>query len=729
MSVLSTLLSIEAFAAKRRGDQDDMEKEIFPEVSEALQVYPATNWYADLLAEVTRLYIDTYHREGGSGRPPNIDTFIRDVRDTLDKTENPTEATADRISVWLATAILNAATQEAVADDEEFLIMEWVTMHDEDVRAAHVDTEGQQRPPGEPFDVDGTEMRYPGDPTAPIALWINCRCTLAPLLAEDATFRKNEGVTMTATETETETVETEPVPWHGVLAPEGEWSGDGRMFADGALRFRDLPLPLTWQKATDVGHDGSVVVGKIEAIERQDGMMFATGTFLQTIEADEVISLIREFGKFGVSVDADDAEFEFNEEDGKITFTSARIASASVVSIPAFAEAFIALGSSVTEPDDEAEECDPESPDYEECIAKKKEKMPEKAPEYAIQPLTLTTTNTTLSNVTWTMGSSFISEEKWDGSAGRFTPEQWKKACVLHVCTGEEKSCHKLPIREPGGALSRAGVHAAASRFNQVDAPAEAKASAKAKLRGAYKQLGEEPPDVLKASSLKFVTASAGRKAPASWFENPELTGPTHLTVSDDGRVFGHIAEWETCHIGYDGVCVAPPRSELGYAYYATGRVLTDDGGQVRTGVISLGGGHAEAGLRANAARSHYDSTSTAVADVCVGEDEFGIWCAGWIRPGVTEEQIIALRASDVSGDWREVGGDLEMVAALAVNVAGFPVVSVQDGVQVALVAAGCIQQSADPIEALAEQVEHRMKQRELRRTRMKELAARFGGE
>jgi hypothetical protein len=53
-----------------------------------------------------------------------------------------------------------------------------------------------------------------------------------------------------------------------------------------------------------------------------------------------VIGLIAEFGRFGVSVDADDAEFEFDEsggsDDGKVTFTSARIASASVVSIPAF---------------------------------------------------------------------------------------------------------------------------------------------------------------------------------------------------------------------------------------------------------------------------------------------------------------------------------------------------------------------------------------------------------
>ena len=126
------------------------------------------------------------------------------------------------------------------------------------------------------------------------------------------------------------------------------------------------------------------------------------------------------------------------------------------------------------------------------------------------------------------------------------------------------------------------------------------------------------------------------------------------------------------------------PAHETDYAYYASKSVLLDDGTMARTGVISLGAGHADHRLGVRGAIQHYDSTSAAVADVSVGEDEHGIWCAGWIRPGTTDEQVYALRASDVSGDWREVGPDRqEMVAALAVNVAGLPVVRVRDGVQV----------------------------------------------
>ena len=70
----------------------------------------------------------------------------------------------------------------------------------------------------------------------------------------------------------------------------------------------------------------------------------------------------------------------------------------------------------------------------------------------------------------------------------------------------------------------------------------------------------------------------------------------------------------------------------------------------------------------------HYDNTGTCVADIRCGEDKFGIWMAGQLRPGLTEKQIREFRAAAVSGDWREIGGQSEFVAALAVNVGGFPI-------------------------------------------------------
>jgi hypothetical protein len=86
---------------------------------------------------------------------------------------------------------------------------------------------------------------------------------------------------------------------------------------------------------------------------------------------------------------------------------------------------------------------------------------------------------------------------------------------------------------------------------------------------------------------------------------------------------------------------------------------------------------------------AHYDNTATIVADVRAGQDEHGQWIAGAMRPGVTEEQIRAMRAQAVSGDWRSLGGSLDLVAALSVPVPGFPIAVVADGQQVAMVASG----------------------------------------
>ena len=131
---------------------------------------------------------------------------------------------------------------------------------------------------------------------------------------------------------------------------------------------------------------------------------------------------------------------------------------------------------------------------------------------------------------------------------------------------------------------------------------------------------------------------------------------------------------WGTCHIGLPGRCVEPPRSPSNYAYFRTGAVYTAEGTQVAVGHITLGTGHAGPAASARAAAEHYDNTGTVVVDVAAGEDSHGIWVAGAVRPGTTPDQIRALRAAPLSGDWRTIGGNLELVGALAVNVPGFPV-------------------------------------------------------
>lgn len=179
-------------------------------------------------------------------------------------------------------------------------------------------------------------------------------------------------------------------------------------------------------------------------------------------------------------------------------------------------------------------------------------------------------------------------------------------------------------------------------------------------------------------------------KPPRDWFENPGLDQVTPLTVTADGRVYGHIAAWSTSHIGLPGQ-VKPPKNRSDYAYFHTGVVACADGSDVPVGQLTLAGGHAPLSADASKAVKHYDDTASAVVDMRAGDDSHGIWVAGALRPHVKDTEIRALRASAPSGDWRPINGRLELVAVCQVNVPGFPVARglVAGGEVVALVAAG----------------------------------------
>ena len=218
--------------------------------------------------------------------------------------------------------------------------------------------------------------------------------------------------------------------------------------------------------------------------------------------------------------------------------------------------------------------------------------------------------------------------------------------------------------------------------------------------------------DALEASALVACGAVAGSipvTPPSNWFDNPKLKQPTGLTVTDDGQVFGHIAAWHVDHIGMS-FGTKPPRSRSKYSYFHTGIVRTEDGKDVPVGQLTLAGGHASLEASASEAVRHYDDTASAIADVHAGEDSYGIWVAGALRPGTGPEQIRALRASAPSGDWRPIKGHLELVAVCQVNVPGFPIARarVASGQVMALVAAGAqtlAKLRNDPLAELTEKV------------------------
>lgn len=760
-------LSITEFTARRRSAAERIEQALRPLVERALDGTVNTDGYAELMAAIAAQWRIAYAEESGTEAPRIPPQFRNDILRTLritDRTRSD-QHTVDRISMWLATAILSHSTVTAADDDDEELFLEWVDMNDNKVRHTHMMASGQQVPIGESFLVGGQRMPYPGYPGVDIALWINCRCTVRPVLASEvlaassivsgetytlATATSTGGMlvdrngvwhsvpirptgeTMSAQTPEPECKNIDPVtgecldeaptqtappmtsglvPWHGVLAPEGIASGDGRKFAVGSLRVRPLPLPLTWQKTSADGHSGSVTVAKIDRIERVGNEMRATGFMLATPEADEVIGLLAEFGKFGVSVDADDASFEMNEELQEVVFTDARIASASIVAIPAFAEAWVSLGEAPLDfmPETGTVVSEPDALVAAHEFLDVAPGLTEDGPGWLTNPV-----DTDRLRDYWVRGEG-AAKIGW-GVPGDFN------RCRINLAE------YVKPQYLNGYCANR--------HFDALGVWPGQEATAADTL-----ELAETAP----AEALGLV-ASVGTHAPSEWFVDPKFeigdgrlvkdkagNWACPMTITEDGQVFGHIAGWKTCHNNWANQCVTAPHSPSDYAHYRLGEVLTDKG-TVPVGSLTIGGGHAGPNLSMRAARQHYDDASAAFADVTVGEDEFGIWFAGWIRPGTSNEMVHAARASKLSGDWRKSPYGLDMIAALAVNTPGFTLPRIAAGViggeQMSLVAAGVVATESIgtegiDLEALGAAVAKHLLEAQARKVQMAELAAR----
>lgn len=386
-----------------------------------------------------------------------------------------------------------------------------------------------------------------------------------------------------------------------LVIPEDTDSGDGRKFEKNAITFRELPLPLMWQIKTGDGHSGSVVVGRIDYMERTEkGIGNAYGYFDTSSYALEVERLIRNGFVKGVSADMD--RFEAVEEEG--------------------------------ESDKEA--------------AKSSKK---------------------------TMGKDRITINKARVMGITIVPKPAFQECMIFL-DSEQQTIN--PQEEP---VLEDGIYV-------------------------------DDVDELDASSLvacAYVAGAIPVSPPADWFAQPKLAGPTPLTIEDDGRVYGHIAAWQTNHIGLP-FGTKPPRSKSKYAYFHTGALRTEEGKDVPVGQLTLAGGHAPLEASAHEAVKHYDDTASAFADVHAGEDQFGIWVAGSLRPGTTPEQVRAARASAPSGDWRPIRNSLELVAVCQVNVPGFPIARarVASGAVMALVAAGAqtlAKMKSDPITEMQERL------------------------
>lgn len=584
------------------------------------------------------------------------------------------------------------------------------------------------------------------------------------------------------------------MPVHGIATIEGRPTGDGRQFALGSLSFGQLPQPLGYEYVSTHGGDTSMVaiIGRIdrfETVPSEDGSYnearWSGVVFLNKAYANEAVEGIIDGSIGGVSVIVDSVEVDVSAEreeliaritaeraasadpdsitdetgnaveeemtpeeladllvgDGTFpvtTFSKARIRRFDMVPTPAYQEAYIAIGDRFYDELDPSEQAlladcgcgsgtitDPDiddvSEDPEENARREAEAVTASAtfapgtkdgPGWITHPVP-----TARIRRYWVRGKG-AAKIRW-GVSGDFNRCRLQLAKYVQnpewlagLCANMHKEAIGVwPGQEGGGRGHSHSIVASAG----ADVP------------------------------LMSLTASAGRSKSAAAFKDPGFTGPTPVTIEGD-RIFGHLASWGVCHIGIQNACVMAPHSSTNYAEYRTGAVMTDEG-LIPVGNITMGTGHADTSLRQAAAVEHYDNTGTVVADVASGEDQYGIWVSGLLRRNVTEDQKDAILAAALSGDWRRHGAGMELVAALVVNVPGFPVprlglaasAAIEEGdivgleVQEALIAAGIVlreevSQPASTTFDVAEVVRETLSQvraeEESQRARQKRLAA-----
>lgn len=95
---------------------------------------------------------------------------------------------SERLVRTEATAAANFATMESATTifPKEQMQKEWIASFDDRTRSTHSEADGQIVMANDTFFVGGSQMMFPGDPSAPAAEVINCRCSIAYIPIEGA---------------------------------------------------------------------------------------------------------------------------------------------------------------------------------------------------------------------------------------------------------------------------------------------------------------------------------------------------------------------------------------------------------------------------------------------------------------------------------------------------------------------------------------------------------------
>lgn len=438
--------------------------------------------------------------------------------------------------------------------------------------------------------------------------------------------------------------------WGGVILVEGMLTDDKRYLTPGGGTWRKLPFPMRTQQADIGAHDGAEAIGPFTGLKRSTPAevkamadidlpadstpIWAHGLFDESDIARTAGRQISNGTKMGVSVDLVDVTLDLPDspEDQDrvmmgelpLVIASYKIAGATQCDIQAFEFSRLRILGDL-----------PSAPEEIEALVASGGRL-EGLTFQAVMPLS------------WIQEAP-VEELAAVEPCSDFQPDE-----------GDAKTC---------------------SQCGHRDYRHEAKAAAED-----VESFGDvvEPVTAADMNDIpETLVASGAPRPPAEWFLAGVYTGvrPVSIDEPDESglrRIHGHVAAWGSCHIGFAGKCVDVPRG-LDYASFQGDRVpqsvTCSDGSVVKAGPVVMDTVHPSLKASASDAGAHYAHTGCLAAQVRLYEDKHGLQMAGWVMPGLSDEHLARLSASDYSPDWRpraSANGGRGVVAVLAVPVSGF---------------------------------------------------------
>lgn len=187
--------------------------------------------------------------------------------------------TAIRNARTMTTCVQNKGRLDSYKRAEDMgidVMNEWIACLDERTREEHRILDGQKVKVGEKFKVDGVEIEYPGDPSAPGYMVYNCRCCIAPYIpnvsknmdySNDLSDRYSKLEDMTYDEWKGEQEVLNPEPKAGLNSKEvqeeyKDWSS--KTIINGAtMKFENQNVPKVDVKVMEEKLSSEQIIDKV----------------------------------------------------------------------------------------------------------------------------------------------------------------------------------------------------------------------------------------------------------------------------------------------------------------------------------------------------------------------------------------------------------------------------------------------------------------------------------